>query len=270
MPDILSVGFLKIALIGALLSAAATSAISVFVTLKKISYMGEAFSHIAFAGVAIALLLGLNMTLTNLVFVGAVALLIAYISKKYKLEEVNLTVIFLSVSMATAIILISFNKQYVDITSYLFGNVLLVSKGDLYKLGALLTVNLLFVIMFFKELVYIAYNQEIASIYGIPVKPIYYMFVVLLAMNIIIALKIIGIILIVAELILPGITALNITKKIKFAVLLSIIIGVVSAFAGFYFSCKFDIPSGASIVMAMFIIFVLSLVYSSFSSRTAR
>lgn len=266
--DIFKMEFLIYALTGALLSSAATSIISVFVSLKKISYMGEAFSHISFAGIAIALLLGLNPTLTNLIFVSAMALLIAILARNYNFEAANVTTIFLSVSMALGIVLLSLNKDnLVDIESYLFGNVLLVNKFDLIQLAALAAINLLYIVLFFKELFYITYNHEISKIYRIPVKPIYISFIILLAVNIIISLKIIGVVLIVSQLILPGVCALNISNNVKKSILLSFIFSEISSLIGFYFSYILDIPSGATIVLTMFCFFVITLIIGKYSKK---
>ncbi len=259
--DIFQYDFLKIAFLGAVLSGAGTAILSVFISLKRISYMSEAFSHIAFAGIAFALLFGLNMNITTIIFVVMVALSIALISKKYKLEESNITTIFLSVSMAIGIILISLNnKLNVDIAGYLFGNILLITKGDIIYLTILFILNILFVILFFKEIFYICYNETASILYKIPVKKIYYLFIFLLAINIVISVKITGIILITAQLILPGVIALNFIKNVKYAIILAFIVSEISTVLGFWSSYKFDIPTGASIVIVLFIIFLLSVI----------
>ena len=128
--------FLIRALLGAILSSVSLALFSPFVTLRRVSYLGEALSHIAFAGIAIAFVLGLHTQAVTLVFVMAVALAIGRLSQKYKLEEANTITIFLSVSMALGIILISLRNVYTfDLASYLFGNVLMVSTSDLIVLG---------------------------------------------------------------------------------------------------------------------------------------
>ena len=118
--------FLVHALLAALLSSVCLALFSPFVTLRRVSYLGEALSHIAFAGIALALLLGLNLQFTTLLFVIAVALAITWLARRRQLQEANTITIFLSVSMALGIILISLRRGYsFDLASYLFGNVLL-------------------------------------------------------------------------------------------------------------------------------------------------
>jgi zinc transport system permease protein len=260
--EIFEYRFLRYALIAAFLSAAATSQLSVFVTLKKVSFLGEAFSHMAFAGIALALLLGTEMTLTTLAFVIAAAVLIGIVSKYYHYQEANVITIFLSVAMAIGIILISLNKNYTpDLVSYLFGNILLLTKADLYYLGILFIINSLFITLFFKEMFYLTYNYSVAKIYNIRADLVYYIFTILLAVNIVISVKIVGIILITAQLILPGISALNLTKKIKTAIFYSFFFAEIGAIGGFLISYNLNLPSGSCIVILLFIVFIITLFY---------
>src|SRR5690554_144318 len=267
--EIFQYRFLLHAFIGALLSAAATAQLSVFLTLKKISFLGAAFSHIAFAGIALALLIGTEITLTTIGFVVIVAIFIGIVSKYYHYQESNIITIFLSVSMAVGIILLNINREYtLDLTSYLFGNVLLITTDDMLLLFILLAVNALFISLFFKELFYMTYNYAVAKIYGIPVNLVYYLFIIILAVNIVVSVKIVGVILITAQLILPGISALNLTKNIRTAILLSVLFAEISAIGGFLLSYRFNLPSGGTIVILSFIIFILTLLHKELKVRS--
>lgn len=269
MNEILSNSFLTVALIGAIMSAVSTSLISVFVALKKVSYMSEAFAHMSFAGIALALLLGFNMNIVTLIFVISIAMIIASFSGKLRVEESNITAVLLSVSMAIGIILISVNRNLnIDISSFLFGNVLLIAKSDLIYLTGLLILNLLFIMMFFKELFYMSYNEEISAIYKIAVKPVYYIFLIILASNIVISVKISGIILITAQMILPGMSALNIVNRVRTAVILSSVIALISSGCGFFISFYLNLPTGAVIVLMMFIFYIVSAIIKHYKTET--
>ncbi|MCK9330615.1 MAG: metal ABC transporter permease [Bacilli bacterium] len=261
MFDWFNIGFLRLAFIGALLSAISTSLLSVFISLKKISYMSEALSHISFTGIAIALFFGWSVSWVSGIFILIMVWVIQYLSKKYKFEETNITFIILSVSMALGVIILSLKKSYtMDLASYMFGNILLVNKLDLYMFLSLIVFNILFLYAFYREILYMTYNYEIANFYHVPVDKIYLWFLVLLALNIIISVKIIGIILITAQLVLPGMTALNFTKKIPKATFISVIIALISSFIGFLGSYYYNFPSGAVIVMILFCFFIASLI----------
>ncbi|MDD2331746.1 MAG: metal ABC transporter permease [Candidatus Cloacimonetes bacterium] len=253
--------FVIFALSGAILSGICLALFSPFVTLRKISYMGEALSHIAFAGIALAILSGLNLQITTTIFVVFISLMIGILSRKFKLEEANTITIFLSVSMALGITLISIKRSYVfDLSSYLFGNVLFISKGDLISLSILMFLNAGFIWLFFKELFYLTYNQEIARVYRIKTDLANYLFLILLAVNIVINLKITGIILVTAQLILPATIAFRINKRLIPAIIISILTAVLSAAGGFYLSWIFNVPTGAAIVLFEFVLYLLSLL----------
>ena len=230
--------------------------------------MSEALAHVSFAGIALALLFGFQLNVTVLIFVVAVAVLIGFISQRNHLDEANTTTIFLAVSMALAIILLRLNKSYtVDLAGYLFGNILLVTSGDIITLGIILCLNLLFLVLFLKELFYMTYNPEIAAVFKIPVTLVYYLFLIFLAVNIVVTVKITGIVLITAQLILPGITALNLARSIRRAIVLSVLVSVLASFAGFLVSYFLAIPSGATIVLLLFLLFLLSLLYRNLIFR---
>ncbi len=253
--------FIIHAILGCILSAISLSLFSPYVNLRKISYMGEALSHIAFAGIAIALFAGLNMQFVTMIFVTGISILIGYLSEKHKLEEANTISIFLSVSMAFGIILIALKRSYTfDLASYLFGNVLMIEISDLVQLLVLSVVNLGFIWFFYKELFYMTYNMEIARVYRIRTDLVNYLFLALLAMNIVINLKIAGIILVTAQLVLPAAIAFNLVHRLKSALILSFVIAVLSAGGGFLLSWHLNLPTGASIVCLQFCFFALSLM----------
>lgn len=259
--EIFNYQFLIIALIGALLSAASISLLSPFVVLKKISYMGEALAHVSFAGIGIGLLLGWPLNLVTMLFVILIAIIIGLISEKARIEETHITTIFLSVSMALGIIFVSLKKGFtLDLSSYLFGNILLITRLDLVQLLALFILNFLFIIFFYKELFYISYDQEISRVYKIPVKLTYYLFLIFIAINIVVSVKIIGIILITAQFILPGLTALNFCHNVRKAIYISLILSEIAAISGFFISYLLNIPSGATIVLILFLLFLISLI----------
>ncbi len=262
------ISFLRYAFFGALLSALSTSLLSVFISLKKISYMSEALSHISFTGIALALVLGWSVSWISGIFILVMVYIIHILSKKYKFEETNITFIILSVSMALGVIILSLKRSYtMDLSSYMFGNILLVNKSDLYIFLILAFFNIAFLYAFYREMLYMTYNHEIAKFYFVSVEKIYLFFLMLLGLNIIISVKIIGIILITAQLVLPGMTALNLSKKIPFATFLSVIIALISSLIGFLGSYYFNFPSGAVIVLVLFMFFMLSLLINKFMQK---
>lgn len=254
--------FMMNALIGAVLSGLSLAIFAPYVTLRKISYMGEALSHIAFAGIAIAIVLGWNLTLSTLIFVVGIALAIGWLARKHNLQEANTISIFLSVSMALGIILISSSKNYsFDLASYLFGNVLLVTGGEIRSLAVLSLLNIAFVITFYKELFYLTYNAEMSRVFRIRTGTVNQLFLVLLAANIVINLKSAGIILVTAQLILPAVSAFNIVRRLHYAILVSMGIAMFSAVIGFSASFLLNLPTGATIVLFEAVVYFITLSF---------
>lgn len=252
--------FLAYALLAAVLSSVSLALFSPFVTLRRISYMGQALSHVAFAGIAIALLAGWNMQITTLIFVVGVSLAVSWFSSHQKLEEANSITIFLSVSMALGIILISLKRGYTfDLASYLFGNVLMVTTSDLWYLGILCVLNLVFIITLYRELFYLSYNPQMAQFYRLPANMVNRLFLILLAANIVITLRSAGIILVSAQLILPAATSFNLVRRLDHAVLCSALLAILAAGGGFALSWQLNLPTGANIVILEFIFYLVSL-----------
>ncbi len=254
--------FLITALLGAVLSGISLAVFAPYVTLRKISYLGEALSHIAFAGIAIAIITGMNLNLSALIFVSAVALGISWLARHQKLQEANTITIFLSLSMALGIILISLSRNYTfDLASYLFGNVLLIQSGEVWALGALAVINIAYVIFFYKELFYLSYNPEMAKVFRIRTSYVDKIFYVLLAANIVLNLKSAGIILVTAQLILPAVIAFNLVYRLQHAITVSIVAAITSALAGFGISYLLNLPTGATIVMCQALLYALSFIF---------
>ncbi len=255
-------GFLLSALFGALLSGISLAVFAPYVTLRRISYMGEALSHIAFAGIAIAIITGINLTLGAFVFVSAVALGISWLAKRHKIQEANTITIFLSLSMALGIILISLSRNYTfDLSSYLFGNVLLISSTELWALGILNVLNIAFVLFFYKELFYLSYNAEMSKVFRIPTRAVDKLFYLLLAANIVFNLKSAGIILVTAQLILPAVIAFNLVRKLHTAIIAAVLVAIVSALIGFALSFALNLPPGATIVICQASLYAFSFVF---------
>jgi ABC-type Mn2+/Zn2+ transport system permease subunit len=254
--------YLITALLGAVLSGISLAIFAPYVTLRKISYMGEALSHIAFAGISIAIITGMNMNISALIFVSAVALGISWLARHQKLQEANTITIFLSLSMALGIILISLSRNYTfDLASYLFGNVLLIQPGEAISLAVLAVLNTGFVLFFYKELFYLSYNPEIAKVFRIKTAMVDKIFYVLLAANIVLNLKSAGIILVTAQLILPAVIAFNLVHRLHHALLVSVLAAIFSALAGFGISYLLNLPTGATIVMCQAFLYALSFLF---------
>jgi len=261
--------FLFNALLAGLIVGLTCSILSVYVVLKRLAFIGLGISHSALGGIALGLLLfqvGQSSTvipvyITALVFCIAVAIFISAVTRNQKVSLDSAIGIFFAFSMALGIILFSLQKKYSsDLFSYLFGSIIAVTNADLTIMIILGIIILLTVILFYKEFFYYLFDEEMAYVSGIPVTFIHYLLITLLSLTIVLSVRIIGIILISAFLVIPGATAQILTSHFKKMIIISIIIGILSSILGLMCANYFSIPSGSSIVVVLFIIFIIVLV----------
>lgn len=263
MADILHYGFVQKALLAGVVSGVLLAVIGVYVVLKKMSFIGDGIAHSAFGGVALGLLIGVNTTLAAVVFAWAIAMLIGLSKKNSKTSEDALIGIFFAFTMALGVIFIGFNKNYnADIFGYLFGDILAVTDSDVFVIIGVAAAVLICVYIFFKELLFFTFDEEGARVSGIPVDFIYFLLLTLISVTIVASIKIVGIILAVAFLIIPVSTALLMTSDFKKLLVLSVIISIISTVAGFILSYAFNLASGATIVVTATLIFGVATVAS--------
>lgn len=261
MIEAISSPFMQKAFIAGILVSILTGIISVFIVLRKMSFIGVGISHAAFGGVAIGFFTGINPLLTAILYTIIIALGIETTSRKGRIAEDVSIGIFYSVSMALGIAIVSLSKSYnVDLFGYLFGNILAITKGEiLLTLITSITVTVI-IIIFLKELFLITYNEELARVSGIHVKLLNILFLIALAVSIVISIRIVGIIMVSALLVIPGATARLFAKSLLSMITISCITGITSVIAGLFFSYEYDIASGASIVLTAAAIFFISLL----------
>ncbi len=235
--------------------------VSVFVVLRQMSFIGAGISHAAFGGVAIGFFTGINPTITAVIYCIAVAIGIELVSRKGKVSEDVSIGIFFASSMALGIVLVSLSKEYnVDLFGYLFGNILAITDREvlLSLFVAVLVIGV--IILFLKEIFLTTYNEEIARVSGIPVRGINILFLIALSVSIVISIKIVGIILISALLVIPGATAQLFAKNLYLMIVISCGVAVLSTVLGLFLSYEFDIAPGGSIVLTATALFLTALV----------
>jgi len=261
MIEILSSSFMQKALFVGIIVSFVSGLVSVFVVLRKMSFIGAGISHAAFGGVAIGFFTGLNPVITAIFYCIAVALGIEVVSRKGKISEDTSIGIFFASSMALGIVLISLSKEYtVDLFGYLFGNILAITDGEVLLSLFTAVVVIVGMLLFLKEIFLITYNEEIARVSGISVKAINIFFLVVLSVSIVISMKIVGIILISALLVIPGATAQLFARNLYSMVFISCGIAMLSTILGLFLSYEFDIAPGGSIVLTAATLFFAALV----------
>jgi zinc transport system permease protein len=265
MSDIFAFEFMQNAFMAGIMLSLVLAVVSFFVVLRRFSFIGVGVAHSAFGGLALGALLGVSPTLTAIVFSVIVSNAIGYIGKQDKLSTDTAIGIFFSLAMALGVIFIGMSDQYnVDLFGYLFGNILAITRQDLIVIAVLGGLVLLSMYMFFKELLFVAYDSEVAFVSGMPVALLDHFFLTVLALSIVISIKIVGIVLVSALLVIPGAAASQITDRYVSMIAASIAIALVSTIGGLFISYYADLSSGATIVTLASAIFFLAFVAGRF------
>jgi ABC-type Mn2+/Zn2+ transport system permease subunit len=257
--------FMQRALVAAVIVGGLCSVLSVYVVLRGMAFIGQGLSHAAFGGVALALFLlgaaaagSAALSLVTGVFVLLVAMLIGMVSRRGKVSADSAIGIFFAFSMALGVLLVSLRREYVpDLMSYLFGSILGVTTGDLWLMGGIAVLVLGFTALSFKELLYYSFDPHMAWAGGLPTGLLHYALLTMLALTIVSAVKIVGVILVSAFLVIPGASARLLTRRFSAMMLVSVVVGLSSALVGLYLSHLWNVPTGATIVCTQFAVFLL-------------
>lgn len=248
--EILSYGFMQRAIITGIVVGILTGIISVFVVLRRVAFVGSGISHAAFGGVAIGFLAGINPMITAMIYSILIAFGIERISSRGKVAEDTAIGVFFSSSMALGIVLIGISKSYnVDLFGYLFGSILAISEKEMWLTIGITLVILITLVMIIKELLSITFNEELAVVSGIPTRLIKSIFLVSMAVAIVMSIKVVGIILVSALLVIPGAVAQLLSRSFYPMILISCFIALFSTITGLYLSYQFDLSPGGMIVL---------------------
>lgn len=248
--EILSYGFMQRAIITGIVVSILTGVISVFVVLRRVAFVGSGISHAAFGGVAIGFLAGINPMITAMIYSILIAFGIERISSRGKVAEDTAIGVFFSSSMALGIVLIGLSKSYnVDLFGYLFGSILAISEKEMWLTIGIALVILTTLIIIMKELLSITFNEELAVVSGIPTRLIKSIFLVSMAVAIVMSIKVVGIILVSALLVIPGAVAQLLSRSFYPMILISCFIALFSTITGLYLSYQFDLSPGGMIVL---------------------
>ncbi len=263
--DILHYAFLQRALLAGTLIAVLCSVLGVFLVLRRLSLIGDGLAHITFGSVALALLFRFQSVYTALAAIPCVllsAIGILKLSEKARIYGDAAIGIVSSLGIATGIMLASLAGGFnVDLFSYLFGNILAISRAELLVTVVLFAVVLLTVTLFYNELFAITFDEELARTSGIKVARINTLLVLLTALTVVLAMKVVGIMLISSLLILPAVSALQVARGFRAAIILSALMGVASVTGGIFTSFLLNLPTGATIIFINFTLFLCTFFF---------
>lgn len=258
MLELFQYQFFSNALIASLLTSITCGIIGTYIVSKRIVFISGGITHASFGGIGIGYYLGINPILGATVFSVLSALGIEFFSKKGDVREDSVIAIGWAFGMAVGIIFVFITPGYApNLMSYLFGSILTVSAFDIILLLILSLALIIFFLLLYKPILFISFDEEYAKTHKLPVTFINYALISLVALTIVFNIRVVGIILVISLLTIPQTIANLYTKIFSRIIFLSIVIGLIGTIAGLFASYLLDIPSGASIIFFLVVMFLV-------------
>lgn len=250
---------LKAIFVGVLI-AVCCSFLGIFLVLKKYSMIGDGLAHVSFATIAIALFLGQSPLLVSLPLVIISSFAILKLTEKVGMHGDAAIGLISSFAVALGVLISSLSQGFnIDLFSYLFGSILVISDLDVIMSIILSIAVIVTIIYFYKNLFAITYDEEFAKVRGIDVKKMNYLLSILTSITIVLGIRVVGTMLISSMIIFPTITSLQVSKSFKGTIGISLFISITSVILGVFFSFAYNLPTGATIVMINSIYFLMFL-----------
>lgn len=264
MFDLFQYDFVIRALAAGIIVAFTAPLIGIFLVLRRYSLIADTLAHVSFAGVAFGFLLGINPILTALGTTVLASLGIEQLRTKARIYGESALALFLSGSLALATVLLSLGSGFnSNLFNYLFGSIVTVTQNDIYTIVALAVIVSVVTALFYKELVYISFDEESARVSGIPVARINAILIVLSAITISLAIPVVGVLLIAALIVIPVVAALQLRASFTRTLIYAEVISFFSVIAGIVISFNFDLSTGGTIVLIMLAVLLVIMALRS-------
>ncbi len=250
--------FFTRALLAAVIVGVVGPVLGAYIVLRGLAFLGDALAHIILPGVVIAFLLGWPLMLGALVMGVLTALGIGALSRPDRLREDTVIGVIFAGAFALGVALLSAADSYtLDLTHFLFGNLLGVATRDLWLMAGLSLVVLVVILLFYKELLVVSFDPVLATTLRLRPAVYNYLLLVLMALTIVTALQVVGVALILAALVTPAAAASLLTRRLHHMMLVGAALGVFSGVVGLYASYYLNIASGPAVVLTATLLFVL-------------
>jgi manganese/iron transport system permease protein len=260
--------FMQRALAATLIVGVLCAVVGAFVVWKGLSFVGDALAHASFAGVAIAYVAGQSIYLGAAIAAVLTSLAITFLSRTARISSDTAIGVLFAFAFSLGIVVISRVQNYtVDLFAYLFGNVLGVGIDDLLLISAAGGLVLLVIGLLYKELFFVAFDPAMAEASGLPVGLLQYLLLAMIGVTVVVAMRAVGIVLVVAMLVTPAATASLLTRRFHRIMLLGSLLSALASILGLYLSFYANVASGGAIVLVSTTIFLVVLGYTSVQSR---
>lgn len=268
---VLTQSFMQNALIMGLLAAIACGIIGSYVVVRRIVLISGGIAHTVLGGMGIAVFLGHQPLYGALISALVAAVVIGMVSMRAKQHEDTLIGALWAVGMALGILFISRTPGYsVDLMSYLFGDILLVPRSDLYVIGLLDVAIIVIVLLFYRRFLAVCFDEEYARLQGVWVEAVYLLLLCLIALTIVTLIRVVGLILVIALLALPASIAQQYVRSLGRMMVLASVFGFLFTISGLAVSYKPDLPTGATIILIAGVVYLISVIGRGLHTRYSR
>ncbi|HDA2271828.1 TPA: metal ABC transporter permease [Staphylococcus aureus] len=262
--------FLNRALITSIIVGIVCGTVGSLIVLRGLSLMGDAMSHAVLPGVALSFLFGIPMFIGALITGMIASIFIGHITSSSKTKPDAAIGISFTAFLASGIIIISLINTTTDLYHILFGNLLAITNSAFLTTIVIGSIVLILIIIFYRPLMISTFDPTFSRMSGLNTTLLHYFVMLLLSLVTVASIQTVGIILVVALLITPASTAFLISKKLYSMMIIASLISVISSIVGLYYSYIYNIPSGATIVLCTFVIYIITLFFTKFTNRKKR
>ena len=263
--------FLQYAMLSGILASIGCGIMGTFVVVKQISFLAGGIAHSVLAGMGIAYFFGQDPIIGAIISSIVAALIIGWIKIKWREGEDIIIAAVWAVGMAIGILFIAKTPGYsIDLMSYLFGNILMVTSEELILMLVLDIILLLFVGIFYKQFLVVCFDEEFARLRGINVEFFYIFLLCLVALTVVLLIQVVGLILVIALLTLPAAIAAHYRRSIKGIMIMAILLGMLFNSLGLYVSYEPDLPAGATIILIAGICYILSFLFQRYKKGNVK
>ena len=250
MIEALSFEFIQHALIAGILVSFAAGVIGSLIVVNRMVFLAGGMAHASYGGIGMAVYFGFPIFLGASLFAVGAAMLIAFLTMHKRHRMDTFIGLIWAVGMAIGVIFIDLTPGYnVDMMSYLFGSILAVSTEDIYFMAALLAVIIFVITFWYRDILAVSYDSEYAKLRGVNVRFFYTLILILSALTVVVAIKVVGLILVIAMLTIPVYIAEKLSTSLLSMMFISGLIATLFTLTGLWFSYSYNLTSGASIIL---------------------
>ncbi len=261
---LMNYSFMQHAFLACVLSSIGCGVIGTYVVVKRVGFLAGGIAHTVLAGMGIAYFMGGSPLLGAVIAALFAAVFISFIKLRWKQQEDILVAAFWSVGMAIGILFISRTPGYsVDLMSFLFGNILLVSKSDLILMMMLDIITVGIVFLFYKQFMAAVFDEEFARLRGIRIEIYYTVLMCMIALTVVLLIQIVGLILVIALLIFPAACAAQFFHSLFKIMLAATVICLLMTVSGLAIAYQPDLPAGATIIVVAGVFYAIAIASSS-------